>query len=253
MHLDDIDPRILYVLMKGEPGLRKSTQALGFPGPQYWFSWDRKMQGISLPNKLWNMPKNHVTFDDYADWESARIKLETFVTNCPYKTLVFDSLTTMGDLVLRQSMKAASKPNKIGTIQISSIEDFNAETSAFNQLLGLTKDINVNQKVNIILIAHVMEVTNKALNGETTTTRTIVTAGKRVAAKVPALCTEVWNFKLKKGMMVGGKGEYAITTSTNEHDFARTSIGLADEIVFNDKSLYEIAVEPAIKRLLGET
>ena len=38
----------LYCMFKGEPGTRKSTQALSFPGPQYWFSWDRKMNRVSF-------------------------------------------------------------------------------------------------------------------------------------------------------------------------------------------------------------
>ena len=64
----------LYVLLKGEPGTRKSTQALSFPGPQYWFSWDRKMNGIYLPMKKWGLDPKNITFDDYDDWSKAKTK-----------------------------------------------------------------------------------------------------------------------------------------------------------------------------------
>ena len=51
----------LYCMFKGEPGTRKSTQALSFPGPQYWFSWDRKMNGIYLPMKKWGIDPKTIT------------------------------------------------------------------------------------------------------------------------------------------------------------------------------------------------
>jgi hypothetical protein len=255
--LDSVDPSILYVMMKGEPGLRKSTQALSFPGPQYWFSWDRKMNGISLPAQKWGIDPKTITFDDYEDWTKPRIKLEALQMNCPYKTLVFDSLTSMADMTLRQTLKSkigasrksgAQAGKQIAGININEIEDYNAETAAFNELIALTKDINSYHKVNIILIAHVMEVTNQNLSGGTTTVRSIVTAGKRVAAKIPAYCTEVYHFNLEKGAEVG-TGDYALETETNGDDFARTSIGLPKKIVFKDQPLYSTWIEPAIKKL----
>jgi hypothetical protein len=45
-NMNEVNFNSLYCMFKGEPGTRKSTQALSFPGPQYWFSWDRKMNGI---------------------------------------------------------------------------------------------------------------------------------------------------------------------------------------------------------------
>lgn len=255
--LDDIDPSVMFILMKGEPGMRKSTQALSFPGPQYWFSWDRKMSGIVVPNKLWNMPKGHVTYDDYDDWNKARAKLEQLTLHCPYKTIIFDSLTSMADMTLRQTLQLKYGKNRksgeaagklIGGIAVNEIEDYNAESGAMNELISLAKDVNIRQKVTVIVIAHVMEVTKTNVSGATTTTRTIVTAGKRVAAKVPAYCTEVWQFNLEPGAVVG-TGEYSIVTETNGDDFARTSIGLPKKIIFGDKPLYKDWIEPALTKL----
>ncbi len=244
--------------MKGEPGLRKSTVALSFPGPQYWFSFDRKMQGILLPAKKWGVDLSTIKYDDYSDWTEPRKKLEQFQMSCPFKTIVIDSLTTMVDSTLRQTLKlklmekgpdGKQKGKVIGGIPVSDIEDFNAESSAVNELLALTKDININQKVTVIIIAHVMEVTSRNLSGSTTTTRSLVTAGKRVAAKVPALCTEVWHFNLKPGPVVGEGGDYSFVTETNGDDFARTSIGMPKEVVFNDKNVYKEFVEPTLAKL----
>lgn len=57
MKLSDTKIESPFILMKGEPGLRKSTQALSFAkaGPQFWFSFDRKMSGILIPAKKWGI------------------------------------------------------------------------------------------------------------------------------------------------------------------------------------------------------
>src|SRR6185295_6173307 len=140
----------LYCMFKGEPGTRKSTQALSFPGPQYWFSWDRKMNGIYIPMKKWGIEPKSISYDDYDDWTSARNKLESFQVNCPYKTLVFDSLTSMADMTLRQTLKVKGGTRKSGNtagkmiagIAVNEIEDYNAEAAALQELIALTKDIN---------------------------------------------------------------------------------------------------------------
>lgn len=250
----------LFVLIKGEPGLRKSSQALGFPGPQYWFSFDRKMSGILIPAKIWGIDPKTISYDDFDDWNKPRAKLESLIFNCPYKTIVVDSLTTMADVILRQTLKVkagelkksgAQAGRTVGGIIVNEMEDYNAESSAFNEMLSLLKEIASLHGVNIVLIAHVMEVQNRNQSGQTTAVRTIVTAGKRVAAKVPALCTEVWHFNKKPSMVMGEAPDYICVTETNGDDFARTSIGLPSNFTFKDEPIYKTHVVPALEKLRG--
>ena len=253
----------LYCMFKGEPGLRKSTQALSFPGPQYWFSWDRKMNGIYLPMKKWGIDPKTITFDDYDDWTAAKKKLEQLQLNCPYKTLIFDSLTSMADMTLRQTMKlkygmtrqsgqAAGK--LVAGIAVNEIEDYNAESSALNELVALTKDINTFHKVNIILIAHVMKAEYRDTAKKIThISRSIVTAGKQVAAKIPAYCGEVYHFNVDAGFVEGAGGDYTIITEHTGDDFARTALGLEKKIVIGDKPLYDTWIKPAITKLQQST
>jgi hypothetical protein len=247
----------LYVLMKGEPGLRKSTQALSFPGPQYWFSWDRKMNSIYLPMKKWGIDPKLIEYDDYEDWNKPKKKLEQLQTSCPYKTLVFDSITSMADMTLRQTTKlkygvtrqsgqAAGK--LIAGIAVNEIEDYNAESAAINELIALTKDIQSYHKVNVILIAHVVQAEYRSTTNNTThISRQIVTAGKKVAAKLPAYCGEVYHFNLKRDL--AGGGAYTVLTEHTGDDFARSALGLDKEIVFGDKPLYDTWIKPAITKL----
>ncbi len=251
--LDKLKATAPFVLIKGEPGTRKSTQALGFPGPQRWFSWDRKMSGIQVPAQLWGIDPSTITYEDYDNWNKAKDDLEKLIFNCPFSTLVFDSLTSMVDMTLRQTRKSkgAGKGKVIGGIQVDDIEDFNAESSAVNELIALAKDINVMHNVNIVIIAHVMEVVNRGLDNKTTITRSIVTAGKRVAAKIPAYCTEVWHFNKKPSMVIGESSGFVCVTETNGDDFARTSVGLPAAFDFTDKPIYKTHYLPAVEKLKG--
>lgn len=260
--MNDADFEALYCLFKGEPGTRKSTQALSFPGPQYWFSWDRKMNGIYLPMRRWGIDPKTISYDDYEDWTAPKKKLESFQLNCPFKTIIIDSVTSMADMTLRQTMKVKYGTTKksgdasgklVAGIAVNEIEDYNAESSALNELIALTKDINKFHKVNIILIAHVVKAEYRDTTKKTThISRQIVTAGKNVAAKIPAYCGEVYHMNIKQGFVQGQGGEYSLLTTHTGDDFARTALPLPNEIVFGDKPLYETWIAPAIKELTSQ-
>jgi hypothetical protein len=257
--LDQVTFDALYSMFKGEPGTRKSTQALSYPTPQYWFSWDRKMNGIYLPMKKWGIDPKQIQFDDYDDWTKAKQKLEKFQVECPFKTLVFDSITSMADMTLRQTVKmkygvtrssGAAAGKLIAGIAVNEIEDYNAESAALQELIALTKDINNFHKVNVILIAHVVQAEYRSTTTNVThISRQIVTAGKKVAPKIPAYCGEVYHFNIKKGFVEGQGGDYSLLTEHTGDDFARTALGLDKEIVFGDKPLYDTWVKPAIIKM----
>jgi len=253
--LTSINFNNLYCLFKGEPGTRKSTSALSFPKPQYWFSFDRKMDGLAIPMINWGINPRDISYDDYIDWNPALEKLKKFQVNCPFKTIVIDSITSCADAINRQTLriKSGSKNQSgdqagktIAGIPVNSIEDFNAEESALKELIAITKDIQSYAKVNVVLIAHVIQKDQKNASGQIThVSRTIVTAGKGIAAKIPAYCPEVYHFNIKGGK-ISGDGKYSLLTSHTGEDFARTSINLDDEIVFDDDPLYDKWIRPAI-------
>lgn len=253
-----LDPRALFIMLKGEPGTRKSTSALSYlsAGPMYWFSWDQKMSALLLPASKWGLDLSKIEYDDYVDWDTAKAKLEKFqVSMGGVKTLVFDSITTMADCTLRQQRKNkinAGQGKKLGTIEVDGIEEYNAESAAIGELIALSKDIKKFHKVNIIFIAHVVQAEYRNTTTNTThVSRTIVTAGKKIAAKLPAICEEVYHFNIKKGIVEGTGGQYTCLTTHTGDDFARTILPVDSEIQFGDKPLYSEYILPGINKLVA--
>ena len=257
MNLGTVQVDALYAMLKGEPGTRKSTCALSFPLPQFWVSTDRKMEALVLPAKRWGVDLKKVDYEDYTDWDKPKAKLKSFQLNCPYKTIIIDSITSIGDNMTGQvkKNKAGKEGGKmIGNIQVNGLEEYNAESAAFQELIEITKDIHSYHKVNIILIAHVVgQRKNDDANKLTHHSRVIITGGDKISGKLASYMTEVYHFNVKPGFAETDEGEYGLFTSHTGNDYARTSLPLERKIAFNNQPLYEKWIGPAIKKLNAET
>lgn len=249
----------LFTMLKGEPGTRKSTQALSYPTPQYWISTDRKMEALELPAKRWGIKMTDVDFDDYTNWDAPKARLEQLQVNCPFQTIVVDSITSIGDAMTSQVRKAKrsgtdAKGKSIGGVSVSGLEEYNAESSAFQELIALLKDIHSYHKVNIILIAHVVgQRKNDDANKLTHHSRVIITGGDKIAGKIASYMTEVYHCNVESDFDVdNGQGSYGMFTSHTGNDYARTCLPLPRKIAFNDDPLYEKWIAPAINALKNE-
>lgn len=253
-NLSETDLNALYTMLKGEPGTRKSTCALSYPRPQYWFSTDMKMEALRLPAQRWGINPREIEFDDYKDWDAARSKAERLQTTCPYKTIVIDSITSMGDAMTAQVRKSKRKNKEgggktIGGIPVSGLEEFNAESAAFVELIAMTKDIHKYHKVHVVLIAHVIgSRKDNDANKLTHHSRIIVTGAEKISGKIASYVTEAYHFNVRPPITEGGDGEYGLLTTHTGNDYARTSLPLENQIMFNNEPLYDRWIAPAIKR-----
>jgi len=260
--LAEVKGDALFFMFKGEPGTRKSTQALSFPTPQYWFSHDKHMHSLVLPMKKWGIDAKQVHFDNYTDWAAMEVKLKQFQERCPYKTIVVDSITSQGDSIndqttqLKGSQKTAeggeAAARKIGGIEVNSLEDYKAEAAAFRDSVAYLKDISEFHKVNVILIAHVVGTRPNEAANSSYFTRILVTGGKVISAKIPAYCEEIYHFYVEPNVDTKKEGAYALITRNNGSDYARTGLPLPQKIEFGDNQLYERWVKPAIIQLDNE-
>lgn len=240
----------LFTMLKGEPGTRKSTCALSYPTPQYWISTDQKMEALQLPAKRWGVKMSDVHYDDYIDWDKPRAKLETLQVNCPYRTIIVDSITSIGDCMTNQVRKVKGKKGEgkvIGNIPVSGLEEFNAESGAFKDMIAMLKDINKFHKVNIILIAHVIgQRKDDESNSKTHHSRIIVTGAAQISAKIASYCVEAYHFNIESDFNAEAEGHYGLFTSHTGNDYARTSLPLPRKITFDNDPLYEKWIQPAI-------
>lgn len=249
----EIDPDALFTLLKGEPGTRKSTCALSYPMPQYWISTDRKMGAVALPALKWGLDIRPVNIesDDYTDWDKPRIKLEALETNCKYKTIIVDSITSIGDAMNRQVQKAkGNNAYRIGGIPVDTIEDYKAEASAFRELCALLNSIRKYHHIHVILIAHVVgQRTNNDANKLTHHSRVLVTGGDKISAKISSYVDEAYHFNIRPGATESQVGEYTCITAHTGNDYARTTLELPREIAFNDRPLYKDFILPGINKM----
>jgi hypothetical protein len=262
--LNDVKSDRPFSLFKGEPGTRKSTQALSYPKPIYYLDFDQKIDALIQPAQKWAIDKTLINYDKFSsfspekNWNAAIRKLEQLQLNCPHKTIVVDSITTAADLMNRQTIRlkdgttgksGQEKGIRIGGIAVNTMEDYKAEASGFQEMLALLKDINEYHGTNIILIAHVIGERNAAEKAQSTHfARIIVTGGKIISAKIPAYCSEIYHFGVDNTKIVEG-GAYEIRTQHSGDDYARTSLPLPAKIQFTGEPLYGDFILPAIERL----
>lgn len=243
----------LFTLMKGEPGLRKSTCALSYPMPQYWISTDQKMEALVKPANMWGLDRKLIEYDDYNDFDKPRKYLENLRVNCKFKTIIIDSITSIGDCMTSQVKKAKKDDNKgkqLGGIIVSGLDEFNAEAAAFQDLIAVTKDIHKYHKINIVMIAHVIAARkDNDANKLTHHSRIIVTGAEKISAKLASYMTEVYHFNIATSFNADEEGKYELLTSHTGNDYARTSLPLARKITFNDQQLYKGWIEPAIQKI----
>ncbi len=254
-NLESIKMQSLFSMFKGEPGTRKSTCALSYPGKQFWISTDQKMEALVLPAKRWGIKLTDIDFEDYSDWTKPLAKLNQLQLNCPYKTVIVDSITSIGDCMTSQVKKTKTGGGKvIGGIPVSGFEEFNAESAAFQELIAILKDIHKFHNVNVILIAHVLGARkDNDANKLTHHSRIIVTGAEKISAKLAAYMTEAYHFNIKSKFEADEEGEYTLLTTHTGNDYARTCLPLAREIAFNNQPLYEKWIGPAIDKLNKET
>lgn len=247
----------LFTMLKGEPGTRKSTAALSYPQPQYWFSSDQKMEALIKPARQWGikMGKGVIDFDDYNDYTKVRDKIQQFKLNCPYKTIIVDSLTSLGDNMNRETIKykVTNKEGgkKIGNIYVPGMEEYNAEASAFQELVTDLKDVQKYHKINVILIAHVVgQRKGDEKNKLTHHSRVIITGGDKISGKISSYMTEVYHFNVIPGFQEDASdSKYSLFTEHTGNDYARTSLPLERSLVFNDTPLYTTFIAPAIAKM----
>ena len=230
MNLSDLQGRPRFFgLFLGDPGTGKTVQACSFPGV-YVFDCDNRMRPVVNFHK----GRKDIEFDTYyRDYPRLANKLEELLNRCPYDTVVMDSLTMLADMIILQSIRSAGKGEdkdrtgkKIGGVMVPSIEDFNMESGALTQVLDALRGI----PANVILTAHVITTSETDLKTKRVKeNRTLLTAGKKIAAKIPTAFDEIYSF-YSQGGLTGGQREYFCATYNTGLDMGKTAHPMPDSV-----------------------
>ena len=252
--IDYKDPGF-FALLKGPSGSGKTVAGLSFPG--LWMGdYDRKMPAIARKH----FPKKSIEYDTFDDMFVLAEQFSEWTNkdNCPYETLLHDSITHLVSLIIKSIAQAKGEDllkllktmqNVKGGKQIPEmlgIDYYNAETRFIEWFMDINKMLwarpNSNPR-NVLFTAHILT-TESAPDLKTkivTKTRSIVTAGKKVATYIPTCFDEVYLFGTSQGFMDGKEPvRHLMTTETTGEDDAKSAFKLEQIIDFTNKNLYDI-------------
>ena len=254
----------LFALFKGDSGSGKTVAALSFPNPVV-LDHDRKMPSIA--NK--HFPGKDVPYKQYENVLEAGETIEQWLSGgCPFDTIIADSVTSLSYTCLKtmddfkgsnimtkfREMRDNPKKSKGGDkmVELRGYDYYNAEDNFLKFYLDGLKMLwaRPGRPHHVIVIAHVLTSESQDIKTkEITRMRRIVTAGKSIAAYIPAQFDETYHFAVSHGDILASDGDrvrhFCLTEAIGE-DYAKTAYKIPYKIDFTNGSLYEklaVAIE----------
>lgn len=254
----------LMILLTGRPGSGKSIAAASFPRPILFFDTDMKPEVIRRFYKVQEDDPS-VKIIQYAPHEKDLFRLKNDVEKLEgqtkYKTVVFDSVTTLGRMALRAHIlmtgsEALKDRSRQGAGFVNpEMNDYKFESTVFSEILGALKSNLRKLNCHIIFIAHLIETETrnpmanvKAGEERIIKYRGLVTGASKLQAEIPLHFSEEWS-------TITMDESYRIVTRQLGDTPARTTLSLPQIIdITKPKSLFGELVrllEPSGIALLG--
>ena len=231
----------IFGLFKGDPKTGKSIAAHSFPNT-YTFLFD-----IGRMKSVKNFYRNRdFEYDTFTDLISVNQRLDELKMNCPYDTIIWDGMTKFSNLAI-ECMIDFRHPGPVGKtvragIPMTEIEDFGGHDRAITMALNSLLAINLVQKKNVIVIAHVIQTETTDFKTKiVTVSRQLLCAGKKIAAKLPLDFSEAYHFYVNSSMDPNNsEPEFIAVTKSNSVDWASSAMSLPTKIEWTNKSFYDL-------------
>lgn len=238
----------LLSIFKGDSGVGKSVAAYSFPTP-YVFDFDKKMPAIAIKH----FPEKDIHFDTFNNIFEVQAQIEAFKRDCPYETLICDSITGLVNLCVDSvgEVKGESVPEllgrktKSGAIEMMGIDYYSAEDRFCTWYIDQMKSLwarDGNPK-HVIVIAHVVTVESSPdlKTKIVTRTRSIVSKGKKFPAWLPTGFDNVYIFGMEPPDMdsIDKTVQRICLTSAYGEDSAKCSYNFPEALNFTTAPLYE--------------
>ena len=190
----------LKILLISENGGGKSIAADSFykAGPIRVHEFDGRMAPVINHFAPMKADISYDTFDSN-NFRKYFDEMEELQNNCPYKTIVTDSITSLSTSCVLFSMKAAGK-FKTGQDKLpaTSFDEINRETVWFTELLEAScKIIHRKFGVNIIWTAHPVAKTTIE-DGTGSKISPIVSYGYKVPGIIPGYFNEIYSIQQER-------------------------------------------------------
>jgi len=245
----------IFALFKGPSGAGKSVGALSFPGV-YVFDFDHKMPAIARKH----FPKKSIEYDTYDDIDPLANKLTGWMNckDCPYETLIFDSITALVRIIMNSiaAAKGESTPQMLKNMkntrggkmpELMGYDYYNAEVRFIDWILSAAKILFSRQEnpKNIIFTAHITEIRSKPdiATKLVTVTRSIMALGNKAPAMIPQEFDEVYMFGTEEMGGLDGTPStihHIMSTQTEGEDDAKTAFNIARRTDFTNGNLYDM-------------
>lgn len=227
-------------MFKGDPGSGKSIAAVSYPKP-YVFDNDRRMKSVV---NFWRPRGKEFEYDYFDSFLKLNKRLEEFYGYCPFETLIYDGITTGSDQILQDMISTrdvSAKKIKRAGIELLQIEDYGGEMRGLQVILDNLKAISFRWGVNVIVTAHILTTESTDIKTKvTTTSRSLLTAGKKIAAKLPVHFDEAYHFDVQTSLDILEGPKYTVVTRNTGWDWAKTALPIPTRIDFTNNSLYDL-------------
>ena len=203
-----LDSLKLNILPYGKSGTGKTTFACSFPKP-YVFDFDNGMlsqRGLDVDYDVYHGPAAYQKFES---------KLRELEGNCPYETLVLDSITTMQEYKMDMIMQANTKKTPTQYEWMVLITDLR---DLFTRITKMDK--------HVIVVAHEMLVQDD-MTGEIMFKPVIY--GKKLPEQLPLWFDEV--YRMFGSRDKEGKPEYTFSTVSDTRYMAKSRLKCLNPIM----------------------
>jgi AAA domain-containing protein len=238
----------LLAIFKGDSGEGKSVAGLSFPNT-YVFDFDQKMPSIAQKH----FPDKIIRWDTFEDIFEIDKMVQEFSAQCPYETLLIDSITGLVNIVMNSvgQVKQESVPDilkrtsKSGSIEMMGIDYYSAEDRFCTYFVDKMKLLwaRPGNPKHVIFTAHVVTVESSPdlKTKLVTRTRSIVSKGKKFAAWMPTGFDNVYIFGRQLPDMgdINQTVKRIVKTESFGEDSGKCSFNFPETIEFTNSSLYD--------------
>lgn len=243
----------IFALFKGGGGSGKTVGAVSWPNACV-LDYDLKMPAIARKH----FPSKEIFYERFEDIFKISDLLESYwLSGCPHETLITDSITSLGQLCLTSTAKLKGEETPVmlkklqktrgaagQQIEMMSIDYYNAEDRFIKYYIDIMKALwaRPGNPKNVIFIAHLVtsESQPDLKTKMVTRSKSILTAGRKVAAYIPTKFDDEWMFGHQDAPL-GSEEEpkRVVSTQSFGEDSARSAYNLPALIDFTNQSLYD--------------